>query len=132
MVITEVRSRSETVHHQHIAGGEGKATVLVINRHRDPRVNKQKHSLKLGQYQKLYTTTRVGSEGKATVLVINRHRDPRVNRLTSIDEEKQGALDNVEARREKGGWWHHTGQVGVDGLSLKHEITGNNGAVTSA
>jgi hypothetical protein len=25
----------------------------------------------------------------------------RVNRLTSIDEEKQGALDNVEARRER-------------------------------
>ena len=48
-----------------------------------------------------------------------------------VDEEKQGALDNVEARREKGGWWRHTRQVGEDGLSLKHELTGNNGAVTS-
>jgi hypothetical protein len=101
---------------------------LVINRHRDPRVNEQKHSLKLGQYQELYTTRTVGGEGKATVLVFNRHRDPRVNRLTSIDEEKQGAL---VAWREKAGWWRHTPQVGEDGRSLKHELTGNNGAVTS-
>jgi hypothetical protein len=72
--------------------------VLVINRQRDPRVNEQKHSLKLSQYQELYTTRTLGGEGKATVLMIYRHRDPKVNRLTSIDEEKQGAMDNVEAR----------------------------------
>jgi hypothetical protein len=74
--------------------------VLVINGHRDPRVHEQKHSLKLGQYQELYTTRTVGGEGKAVVLVIYRHRDPGVNRLTRIDEEKQRALDNMEARRE--------------------------------
>ena len=40
------------------------------------------------------------------MLVINRHRDPRVNGLTSIDEEKQGALDNklrLCKNREDGG-----------------------------
>jgi hypothetical protein len=38
--------------------------VLVINRQVDPRVNEQKHSLKLGQYQEMYTTRTVGGEGK--------------------------------------------------------------------
>jgi hypothetical protein len=40
------------------------------------------------------------------VLVLNRHRDPRVDRLTSIDEETQGARDTglrLGENREDGG-----------------------------
>ena len=36
-----------------------------------------------------------------------------------------------EARREEGGRRLHTRQGGEDGRSLKHELTGNDGAVTS-
>jgi hypothetical protein len=99
---------SELAHNvwQQVKVKQGKATVLVINRHRDPRVNELKHSLKLGQDQELYTTRTADDEGKATVLMINRHRDPRVNGLTSIDEEKQGALDTTwrlgENREDRG------------------------------
>ena len=38
---------------------------------------------------------------------------------------------NGEARREEGGRQLHTHQGGEDGRSLKHELTGNDGAVTS-
>ena len=38
---------------------------------------------------------------------------------------------NGEARREEGGRRLHTRQGGEDGRSLKHELTGNDGAVTS-
>ena len=38
---------------------------------------------------------------------------------------------NGEARRKEGGRRLHTRQGGEDGRSLKHELTGNDGAVTS-
>jgi hypothetical protein len=41
------------------------------------------------------------------------------------------ALHNVEVRREQGGQRLHTHQGGEDDQSLKYELTGNGGAVTS-